>query len=268
MIISKQKISGYIGSSIFCGLLYVFLRFTFLLTKIEPKEQGVLVNFGTVNWASGTFEPRTKGSTQADLAEKTENTDQSEIVANQPEIVPSAIIQDRESTAAVDVAKQQRTDLREQVRLEQEQERKKKEAELQRIEAQMQGAFGVGETSNGSEGTASTGTGNQGSLQGNAPVGSYVGVGDYGGYDLAGRKLGPGGLPRPAYSVQEEGTIVLNITVDPQGKVIAAEIGKGTNITNSAMRNSAMEAAKKAKFNTITGNNNQSGTITFRYKLY
>jgi TonB family protein len=131
----------------------------------------------------------------------------------------------------------------------------------------MEGAFGAGETANGNEGTASSGAGNQGSIQGNAPTGSYVGVGGYGGFDLAGRTLAAGGLPRPAYSVQEEGKIVINITVDPQGKVISAEIGRGTNITNPSMRNSALEAAGKTKFNSIKGNNNQSGTITYNYRL-
>jgi TonB family protein len=75
--------------------------------------------------------------------------------------------------------------------------------------------------------------------------------------------LGAGGIPRPAYSAQEEGRIVVNITVDPQGNVMLAEIGKGTNINSDAMRKSALEAARKTKFNRINGNDNQSGTITY-----
>jgi hypothetical protein len=33
------------------------------------------------------------------------------------------------------------------------------------------------------------------------------------------------------------------------------------------MRASALEAAKRAKFNKIKGSNNQNGTITYIYKL-
>ncbi|MDR2388444.1 MAG: TonB family protein [Tannerellaceae bacterium] len=92
-------------------------------------------------------------------------------------------------------------------------------------------------------------------------------MGGYGTFNLNGRSIGSGGLPRPEYSVQEEGRIVINITVDPKGNVIFAEIGKGTNIDNSSLRQSALNAARKAKFNTISGSNNQSGTITYNYRL-
>jgi hypothetical protein len=46
-----------------------------------------------------------------------------------------------------------------------------------------------------------------------------------------------------------------------------AEIGRGTNIDNASMRSSALDAAKRAKCNSITGTNNQTGTITYKYSL-
>ena len=60
---------------------------------------------------------------------------------------------------------------------------------------------------------------------------------------------------------------MINITVDPKGNVIFAEVGRGTNIDNASMRRSALEAAKRAKFNSINEANNQSGTITYVYRL-
>jgi TonB family protein len=60
---------------------------------------------------------------------------------------------------------------------------------------------------------------------------------------------------------------VIDITVDPKGNVISAQIGKGTNIDTPSMRNSALKAARQAKFNSINGANNQRGTITYRYRL-
>ena len=143
-------------------------------------------------------------------------------------------------------------------------ERRKKE---QAISNKVAGAFGIGSQEGNSQGDTGSGTGNQGSPFGNSDHGANEGVGGYGSFNLNGRSIGAGGLPRPAYTIQEEGRIVINITVDPKGNVIFAEIGKGTNIDNGSMRKSALDAAKRAKFNSISGANNQSGTITYLYKL-
>ena len=137
----------------------------------------------------------------------------------------------------------------------------------QAISNKVAGAFGMGSQEGNSQGDAESGTGNQGSPFGNSDHGANEGVGGYGSFNLNGRSIGRGGLPRPAYTIQEEGRIVINITVDPKGNVIFAEIGKGTNIDNGSMRKSALDAAKRAKFNSISGANNQSGTITYLYKL-
>jgi TonB family protein len=117
------------------------------------------------------------------------------------------------------------------------------------------------------QGNEPNGTGNQGSPFGNSGSGANEGIGGTGTFSLSGRTLREGGLQRPAYSAQEEGQIVLNITVDPSGNVIFAEVGKGTNIDDASMRKNAIEAAKKAKFNKIKETNNQNGTITYKYRF-
>jgi len=96
---------------------------------------------------------------------------------------------------------------------------------------------------------------------------SYEGADGFGSFNISGRSIGSGGLPKPAYIGREEGSIVVNITVDPNGNVINAEIGRGTNIADTNMRKSALEAVKKAKFNRINGADNQSGTITYSYRI-
>lgn len=272
MKLTKEKTVGFVGSAIICGLIIGILSFIFLQTEIKATEEGILVNFGTVDWAAGAFEPRPEGENRVIPTEETSPRTETP----KTEDIPPVITQDVEQTVAINDKKKKEEQRLEQERKNAEQKRiadeqRKRAQEEQRkrdaINQQVSGAFGAGNTPNGNEGTASSGTGNQGSAQGNAAVGSYVGVGGYGGFDLTGRTLGSGGLPRPAYSVQEEGRIVINITVDTKGNVISAEIGRGTNITSNTMRNSALEAARKAKFNTITGNNNQTGTITYNYKL-
>ena len=54
---------------------------------------------------------------------------------------------------------------------------------------------------------------------------------------------------------------------DTKGNVIRADIGRGTTIEDVGMREKAKAAARKNRFNEISGVNNQSGTITYVYKL-
>ena len=106
-----------------------------------------------------------------------------------------------------------------------------------------------------------------GSPEGNATQGKPTGVGSYGTWDLGGRDM-LGELPRPIYDgVEEEGRVVVVITVSPQGDVIGTSINLSrTNTSDAQLRKIAIEAASKAKFDRSTGLNNQTGTITYYFK--
>lgn len=119
----------------------------------------------------------------------------------------------------------------------------------------------------GSKGSATSGEGVEGSKDGNSSTGAKSGVGGYGTFNLGGRSIGEGGLPRPVYNVQEEGRVVVSITVNPAGHVIATSINRLTNTVNSTLRKAAEDAAKKARFNAVNGVNNQTGTITYYFNL-
>ncbi len=235
-------------------------------------DGGVLVNFGNVEAAAGAFEPRYSGS---DLPQEQIPPP----AVSQPEAKTEDIVtQDMEETVSVDAEKKKEREEKERRELAEKERVQREEAERKRVEEEQKkkeqainnrvaGAFGIGHADGGSQGDAASGEGNQGSPFGNSDHGENEGIGGYGSFNLNGRSIGAGGLPRPAYTIQEEGRIVVDITVDPRGNVIAAAVGRGTNIDNASMRNSAIEAAKRAKFNSITGANNQSGTITYRYSL-
>ena len=269
MNLTREKIYGYIGSLVFCAILLLILWFSVLKTVVPIGEEGILVNFGNIDEASGMFEPGNMEDNNNNIpVESTipEVTEQTPSLTSQ-----TAITQNIEQTTSIDSEnkkKEEEKRKQEQLRKEQE-ERKRKEEEQKRqqtINNQVAGAFGAGNTQSTGQGSGTTGQGNQGSPQGDSDRGANTGAGGYGDFSLAGRSL-VGSLPRPAYSVQEEGLIVIDITVDRNGHVIFFAIGKGTNIDNATMRQSALEAAKKAKFNTISGNENQSGKITYRYYL-
>lgn len=146
-----------------------------------------------------------------------------------------------------------------------------KRAEAERAAAQaaaskIAGAFGKG-SQMGDKGASATGSGAEGTPTGNSDAGKPTGTGGFGTFDLNGRSLGPGGLPKPVYNVQDEGRVVVTIVVNPAGQVISTSINKRTNTVNPALRKAAEEAARKARFNTVSGVNNQSGTITYYFKL-
>ena len=127
------------------------------------------------------------------------------------------------------------------------------------------GAFGKG-SKMGAAGDGH-GTHRQGSAAGNSSEGKPSGTGGIGVYDLQGRSLGTGALPVPVYNVQDEGRVVVTIVVNPEGAVIRTSINKRTNTVNPALRRAALEAAQKARFNAVDGVDNQSGTITYYFKL-
>lgn len=265
MKLNKDDIYGIAGSVAFHLFILLILGFTVLKTVVPDEDGGILVNFGNVNAAAGTFEPKYTGQ------EPPQETTPPPPPVPEPKVETpkeDLVTQEIEESVAIEEAKKKK-EKEEQRKKEAEkkrlaEERRKKE---QAISNKVAGAFGIGSQEGNSQGDTGSGTGNQGSPFGNSDHGANEGVGGYGSFNLNGRSIGAGGLPRPAYTIQEEGRIVINITVDPKGNVIFAEIGKGTNIDNGSMRKSALDAAKRAKFNSISGANNQSGTITYLYKL-
>jgi len=86
-------------------------------------------------------------------------------------------------------------------------------------------------------------------------------------YNLSGRKVRS--LPKPPYPGNEEGIVVVEITVDKSGVVTSAKPGvKGSTSLNAGL----MEAAKKAALSTKFNENPdapafQSGIITYHFVL-
>lgn len=165
-----------------------------------------------------------------------------------------------------------------------EAERKAREEEqrkINEINSRAQGAFGDNGTGTGgkgnSEGKSQGATfpgGNQGATTGDPNAGNYGAGGSGSGnqgtgvsFDLSGRS--PKSLPIPKYPGDDEGIVVVKITVDKFGNVTAAEPGvRGTTIVNQKFYNEAKQAALKAKFNTNeNGPAFQQGTISYRFVL-
>jgi len=278
MEFDKDKLIALVGTIAFHIVIFLILLYSIMTTMVPAEEEGILVNFGTVDLSAGLFEPR--GNTTSVGQNPVSVPEVPPVRTAPPRTQPAEELITQQTEESISVANQRRADeaqrqrenaeRAERERLENEQRRAQEEQRQRELEIQnrVAGAFGIGNADTDSQGSGTVAAGNEGSPFGNSDTGPNTGVGGFGGsFNLSGRSIRGGGLPRPAYTIQEEGTIVVNITVDPKGDVIMAEIGKGTDIGNTSMRASALEAARRAKFNSITGTNNQIGIITYRFSL-
>lgn len=104
-----------------------------------------------------------------------------------------------------------------------------------------------------------------GQLDGNAQTGKTEGSANA---HLQGRTV-LGTLPKPSYSAQAEGRVVVQIKVNQYGEVTDAIPGvEGTTVTDKNLWNAARNAALKAHFNQkADAPAVQLGTITYIFKL-
>lgn len=130
------------------------------------------------------------------------------------------------------------------------------------------GTGGSGGGTGGGNGTGNgTGTGagsGSGSGGGN---GAGKGLGNGSGYALAGRKALS--KPAPVYNCNEEGAVVVQITVDKNGTVIEARPGaRGTTNAASCLASQAKIAAMKTKWSASPdGTEKQVGSITYNFSI-
>lgn len=277
----RSKTIGIVGTIAVHVLVVVMLLLLDMAMPEKQEEGGVPVMMGDTDMAQGNGGQYTM--TEVDVMPKPEQTVTSESVpaadVRQPMITqqdePSLEVKEekpqekKKTETAVKVTPDKVNEQKKELPKEKTEAEKRAEAEKAAAEAaanKIAGAFGKG-AQMGSKGTAATGDGNEGRPDGNSQTGGIAGMGGYGTFDLNGRSLGQGGLPVPVYNVQEEGRVVVTIVVNPSGQVISTSINKRTNTVNPVLRKAAEDAARKARFNAVDGVDNQSGTITYYFRL-
>ena len=243
--INRRALAATCGIYLILAVLLLF--FGLKRTIPNNQEDGLFVNFGTTDEASGLFEPM--GTQQQEQVAEAAPKSQSE----------ELITQDIE--ASVNLEEKKKEQEAEKVIAEQEQK-------ASEIRTQTANVFARSSTESSSQGTSTAGSGNQGSLNGDPNADNTKGGGQgYGNFSLDGRSV-DGALPRPSYAIQEEGIVVVRIVVNPKGSVVSASVNlQGTTTDSPTLRSAALSAAKNARFNDITGSQNQSGTITYRFRL-
>lgn len=280
----KQRLISLSITIVFHALI-VILLLIFGFPKIEPQEEsGILVMVGYEAEASGTApaqgEPMVQPAESAPTPAVTPPTPPTEappMISQEVEEAPAIAEQKKEQEKSKEEEKRKQEEaqrLAEEQRRAQEaeaerqraleEERKRQEEAIRNLAANAFGNTGAGGNA-ASSGTATTGDGVQGSPNGNSTSGATSGSPGWGSYDLGGRGL-RGSLPKPAFNVNSSGIVVVTIAVNASGDVTAANISpKGTTTTDRTLRDAALSAARKTRFETKAGTEIQYGTITYRF---
>ncbi|MBA4409259.1 MAG: hypothetical protein Q8S54_14970 [Bacteroidota bacterium] len=300
--ITEHK-TGFIGTLVTHGLILILLLyFGIIASPPVPVDEGILVNFGDSETGFGMEEPA-PGDRQPTL-KPVESTSAKQVVQppSKKVIAPvdddDVLTQDDEETVVVktpvkkkDIKKvidpeKQRLDEAERqkqaeiIRQKREQDQLLAQAAAEQrkigeINNRAKNVFGGG--GKGSPDSKSTsqgityGPGNQGTPEGVANAEKYGpggGTGDSGvSFSLDGRTAQS--LPKPEFIGNEDGKVVVMVTVDKSGRVTKADPGvKGSNTANPELLAASKKAALEARFNVDgTAPSFQKGTITYRFVL-
>ncbi|MGB5699277.1 energy transducer TonB [Muriicola sp.] len=269
----------------------LLLLFYIGLTYMDPPiENGITVNFGSMDFGSGTVQPKEKLQPQKN--ETPEITEQVPEKAEEPTIEPVTPVKEAEKVLTQDneesilikqqaEAKRKEEEAARKVKEEAERVEKAKqaaaekarleeEAKKKKLDALMGGLNSSDGTAQGSEGDDSK-PGDKGQLNGDPYATSYYGSpgsgSGTGGYGLNGRSLVNQG--KVQQECNEEGRVVVRIVVDRNGKVIEATPGvKGTTNNNPCLLEPARKTAFLHSWNLDSkAPNQQVGFVVVNFKL-
>jgi TonB family protein len=263
----KEYIIGLIGTLGVHVIILLILLLIFLKIPIQQQDKGIPVIFGDMEQSSEN-DNRSSGSAGAaeqhlvaqPQQEKTQNSN------DVPDARDNFITQKESPSVTMAVSKNRKT-VRQAISTRRVTD-KKRDAHIDNpvsaaASNKVRSAFGRGNVLI-SRGDDRGGSGTKGSPTGTSK--GFSGTEGHGSFSLNGRSLASA-LPRPSYNVQEEGTVCVSIIVSPNGRVMSVSINKRSNTMSGALRSAALNAARKARFNTIKNVNNQQGTITYYFKL-
>ena len=266
--------NGLMGTILFHGMLLILLSYLAFRTPLPlPAEMGILVDFGNSDTGFGDYEPRMSDpapvQTQPQPATSTAPRQQEQMLTQDVEetvVIPSKPVTKPTQTQETQRVTPSNEPTRETSPPVAEPAKPVERTVDQRALYPGRGDPASTATSQGEAG----GRGNQGVPTGAPDVHVYGEGGDVGGgnkWVLTGRKL-VGKLPLPTYNLNEEGVVVVSITVDKDGNVTKATPGvKGSTTLNKTLLDAAEKAARQTIFDRNPNAIEQTGTITYIFKL-
>jgi colicin import membrane protein len=282
------------SAAITTAILIVLILLMFIIGMKymnPPEESGIAVNFGTTETGSGNVETlktpkQNKAQTQQEEVKPQETVpeEQSETTPTETE-TEEVVTQDSAESIAIKKAEEAKRKADKEVKEaeaeadriakeKQEAEEKlkaeqaKKMADIDALNKQLQDSEGKDDEDG--EGNDKDG-GNKGNPNGDPYAKTYFGKPGSGTGGQGGSGLGNRTRLQTAKEIPDcdfTGRVVLEITVNRQGKVIDAKRGSGTLAAEQCLIDAALKAAYKFKWN-ADGNapENQYGVIEFNFTL-
>lgn len=291
---TEHKKKSFTFTTLVLGAL-LLLMFYIGLTYMEPPiENGITVNFGTMEFGMGPQQPREKvASSPVEKPEKKESeaveepapSEEAEVVPEEEitEAAPSEPVLTREEEEAIKIRQQrearekaaaaERAKAEKEAREKREAEekaRQEREAKKRKIDELMGGINQAEGEASGSEGDDQR-SGDKGQPDGNPYASSYYGAAGTGsgtaGYGLSGRSLVSRG--KVTQECNEAGRVVVRIVVDRNGKVVQATPGvRGTTNTHPCLMEPAKQTAFMHRWNTDSrAPGQQIGFVVVNFKL-
>jgi len=246
----KDRLRGILGTVIFHGiLLAAFLFFGFKTPLPLPEEEGIEVRLGNLDEGMGDLNvpPPAFNNVSPSNPQSDDNKMLTQNIEETPQIEKKIdkTIKNENPIKTETVVKNEKTE--------------------QLVNPNLLYKQG---NKNGANSGLTNKSGYQGSPNGNPNSNNPIGNGGNGvSFSLAGRNSKS--LPVPDKNFSVEGTVVVAITVDRNGRVIIATPGaKGSTTTDATLKRLATEAAYKATFDVKPdASEEQKGTITYHFRL-
>lgn len=258
----------------------IIALFIFGLTYMDPpEERGIAINFGTSEVGSGAEQPEEPvksaptetASEEASPQPEPQNQDQTEeeVTTQTTEEAPVIPKKEEKKETPTEKRTEKPTESKETPKPEKKPDPKPEQSTSDALKSILSGKSQDGKSTRG-EGDDNQ-AGDKGDPSGDRDASSYYGQGKGldgdGNYRLGGRQA----LTKKKYvqDCNESGTVVVEIKVNRQGKVVRATPGvKGTTNTSSCLLDPARRAAMDTEFNSdANAPSVQTGLIIYEFKL-
>ncbi|MEM7485008.1 MAG: energy transducer TonB [Bacteroidota bacterium] len=285
---TRHKKKSFTLTTFLLSVLLLLLFYIGLTYMDPPIENGIAVNFGTMDFGSGQVQPKEKVRSEPKQTETTpieevpeqvteqetaENKPVEEVLTNESEETIKINQQketERKANKAVKKAKAEAERIAREKKQAEEEKRQEQEAKKKSLDALIGGIGKSDGTTTGSEGDDNR-AGDKGQPDGDPYATSYYGSpgsgSGTGGYGLNGRSLVNQG--KVQQQCNEEGRVVVRIVVDRNGKVIKATPGvKGTTNNAPCLLKPAQETAQQHRWNLDSNAPSQQiGFVVVNFKL-
>jgi protein TonB len=261
----KRK-SAAITACILVLLIFGVLNFGMLYVD-PPEEYGLAISFGNADLSSEASEVKSKKTASKEVVKKTAVVAKAEETSK--EISSEEIITNdtsKELPMVPKIKEKKTAAVKEVVEKETPKETPKptpSKANQDALDKLLSGTSSEGK----GDGSVAAVKGKKEGRQISSKYYGNTGSGLEGNYNLAGRKVLS--KPKEQPDCQEEGTVVVRITVAKNGKVVSAVPGvKGTTNTAACLLKPAKEAALKTIWNVdVAAPKIQTGTIIYTFSL-